>query len=415
VGRASFSVACALCVALAGAHPAAAQETLEIISSWSADAGTGPAALMEMYAALHPSTVVVNAVDINAGMDADAVLKNRLLVGTPPDAFQTSAGHGLIDPWVLAGRMEDLSSLYASEGWASKFPKAAVALLSGRGGTWSVPIAVRRVNLLWYVPSRVKEWGITIPRTLDDLLDTCAKLRDKGIEHPLALGDTETRLDLWESVALGMLGATGWVHLWNGKLKLDDPLVVEVWDAFGRLLGFADPGGSGLSWSQTVDKVAKGDAAFAIGGDRAAAYLSEVLGLIPGDDFGWAPSPGTRGLFLMACDSFAAPRGAKHRAAALAWLRFLGSREAQARFNALTGAIPARLDADLTAYGPYAQSAARDWKSNTIVGSLSHGMVAPESFTRQLGTVMEIYLDGMNAQAAAYAMQALADQAHLGL
>jgi glucose/mannose transport system substrate-binding protein len=338
-----------------------------------------------------------------------------MLAGNPPDAFQACAGHGAIDPWVLARRMEDLSSLYAAEGWASKFPKAMVALLSGRGGTWSVPLAVRRLNLLWYIPSRMKDWEIAIPRTLDDLVSACAALREKGVEHPLALGDTATRLDLWESVSLASLGATGWTHLWNGKLKLDDPLMVKVWDSFGQLAGYANPDDSGLSWSQVADKVASGDAAFCIGGDEAAAYMSVTRGMAAGEDFGWAPSPGTRGLFLMACDAFALPKGARHKAAALAWLRFLGSRDAQDVFNPLMGTIPARLDADLSLYGPYSQSAARDWKSNTIIGSLSHGMVAPDGFTAQLGIVMDIYFDGMNAQAAARAMQALADQAHLGL
>ncbi len=43
-----------------------------------------------------------------------------------------------------------------------------------------------------------------------------------------------------------------------------------------------------------------------------------------------------------------------------------------------------------------------------------HGAVAPESFGSQFGTVMEIYLAGMNSKAAANASQAIADQVGLG-
>ena len=136
--------------------------------------------------------------------------------------------------------------------------------------------------------------------------------------------------------------------------------------------------------------------------------------MAPGDDFAWAPTPGTRGLFMMGCDTFGLPKGARHRTAALAWLKFIGSKDAQDILNPLMGTIPARLDADVAKYDPYSRSAAKDWKSNTIVGSLMQGMVAPDSFTRQMGMVMDIYFTGMNAQAAANAMQAIADQVRLG-
>ena len=56
----------------------------------------------------------------------------------------------------------------------------------------------------------------------------------------------------------------------------------------------------------------------------------------------------------------------------------------------------------------------RDWRSNRIVGSLVHGAVAPESFMSQFGTVMEIFLQTRNPQAAANAAQAIADQVGLG-
>lgn len=56
----------------------------------------------------------------------------------------------------------------------------------------------------------------------------------------------------------------------------------------------------------------------------------------------------------------------------------------------------------------------KDWKTNKIVGSLVHGAVAPESFMSQFGTVMEIYLNGKNAQAAANAAQAIATQVGIG-
>ena len=164
----------------------------------------------------------------------------------------------------------------------------------------------------------------------------------------------------------------------------------------------------------TQSRMLKGDAAFNVMGDWAAGYMATTLKLVPGEGFGYAPSPSTSGVFMMLSDSFGLPKGAKHREAALKWLRLLGSREGQDTFNPLKGSIAARLDSDLTKYNAYLQSAAKDWKSNKVVGSLAHGAVAPESFSSQFGTVMEIYLGGKNPKAGASAAQAIADQVGLG-
>jgi glucose/mannose transport system substrate-binding protein len=117
---------------------------------------------------------------------------------------------------------------------------------------------------------------------------------------------------------------------------------------------------------------------------------------------------------MMLSDSFGLPKGVKHRDASMKWLKLLGSREGQDIFNPLKGSIAGRLDSDLSKYNAYLQSAAKDWKTNKVVGSLVHGAVAPESFGSQFGTVMEIYLASKNAQAAANAAQAIADQTRLG-
>ena len=117
---------------------------------------------------------------------------------------------------------------------------------------------------------------------------------------------------------------------------------------------------------------------------------------------------------MMLSDSFGLLKGIKKRSEALNWLKVLGSKEGQDIFNPLKGSIAARLDSDLGKYNAYLQSAAADWKANKIVGSLVHGAVAPEAFMSQFGTVMEIYLAGKNAQAAANAAQAIANQVGLG-
>jgi len=388
---------------------------LEIFSWWAGDEGPALQALISRYQQLYPNIEVTNStVTGGSGVNARAVLKTRMLGGDPPDSFQVHAGQELIGTWVVANRMEDLSGLFQSEKWATVFPPGLVALLSSKGGIWSVPVNIHRSNVMWFVPAKLSEWGVKPPKTWDELIATCQTLKSKGVDAPLALGENWTVNHLWESVALGVLGPEGWSELWTGKLKFNSPKAVAVWDTFGKVLACTNSDASGLSWQQAVDRVVKGDSAFNIMGDWAAGYMATTLKLEPGNGFGWAPSPSTGGTFMMLSDSFGLPKGVKHRDATLKWLKLLGSKEGQDVFNPLKGSIAARLDSDLSKYNAYSQSAAKDWKADKIVGSLVHGAVAPESFGSQFGTVMEIYLAGKNAQAAASAAQAIADQVGLG-
>ncbi|GIW33542.1 ABC transporter substrate-binding protein [Meiothermus sp.] len=405
----------ALVAAALGSLAVAQSGRLEIFSWWAGDEGPALQALIDLYKKRYPNVEVINAtVTGGSGVNARAVLKTRMLGGDPPDSFQVHAGQELTGTWVVADRMEDLTPLFNQEGWMNRFPKGLIDLISYKGKIYSVPVNIHRSNVMWYNPAKLREWGVQPPKTWAEFLTTCQTLKGKGLEAPLALGENWTQQHLWESVALGVLGANDYTNLWNGKLRFNDPKVVAVWNTFGRVLDCANKDASGLSWQQAVDRVLDGTSAFNIMGDWAAGYMTTTKGLKPGEGFGWAPAPGTAGVFMMLSDSFGLPKGVKNRANVLNWLRLVGSKEGQDAFNPLKGSIAARTDSDPSKYNAYLQSAMRDWRNNRIVGSLVHGAVAPESFMSQFGTVMEIYLSGRNAQAASNAAQAIATQVRLG-
>jgi len=390
---------------------------LQIFSWGAGDEGPALEALIARYSEINPDVEVINAtVTGGSGVNAKAVLKTRMLGGDPPDAFQVHAGQELIGTWVVADRMEDLTPLFEEQGWMEAFPQGLLDLISTDEGIWSVPVNIHRSNVMWYVPAKLEEWGVEAPATWADFLAICPTLKDAGVT-PLALGENWTVNHLWESVALSMLGAEGWNGLWDGSVSFTSPEAVAVWDTFGQVLDCTNEDAASLSWQQATDMVVNGTAAFNVMGDWAAGYMVTTLGLVPGEGFGWQASPGTEGTFMMLSDSFGLPVGAPNRDAALAWLTLLGSAEGQDIFNPLNGSIPANLGGDVTngdLYNPYLQSAAADWASNTIVGSLVHGAVAPESFTNNFATVMEIFLTTRDATATANAAQAIALQSGIG-
>jgi glucose/mannose transport system substrate-binding protein len=404
-----------IALALGTASSALAAGKLEIFSWWSGDEGPALAALVKVYEAKYPGVAVDNAtVSGGAGTNAKAVLKTRMLGGTPPDSFQAHAGQELIGTWAVAGRMEDLSGLFKSEGWDKVFPQSVLKLISTNNQIWSVPVNVHRSNVMWYNPAKLKEWGVTPPKTWGQFLTTCATLKGKGLKAPLVMGESWTQQHLWESVMIGSLGATGWNNLFAGKLKFTDPRVVSAFTTYGKVLDCANTDASGLSWQQASDRIADGTAAFNIMGDWAAGYFTTTKKLAPGTGFGWSASPGTVGTFVMLADSFGLPKGAKDRAEALNWLKVLGSKQGQDTFNPLKGSIAARMDSDVSKYNTYSQSAARDWRRNRIVGSMVHGAVAPESFTSAFGAVIDQFVSSKDAQGAAAAAQELAVRAKIG-
>ena len=393
---------------------ASAQSQIEIFSWWAGDEGPALEALIERFEADHPGVEVINAtVTGGAGVNAKAVLKTRMLGGDPPDSFQVHAGQELIGTWVVAERMEDLTFLYEEQGWFQKYPQGLIDLMSTADGIWSVPVNIHRSNVMWFVPAKLEEWGITAPATWDEFLEMCPAIQASGVT-PLAVGENWTQVHLWESVALAALGADDYDRLWTTELAFNDPKAVAVWDLFGQVIDCTNDDAAGLSWQQATDLVVSGDAAFNIMGDWAAGYMSTTLGLVPGVGYAWLPSPGTDGEFMALSDAFGLPKGIRNRENTLSWLRLLGSVEGQDIFNPLKGSIAPHFDSDLSLYNAYLQSATADWQGNRVVGSLQHGAAANEAFMSDFATVLGIFLATGSADSAANAAQELARSSGLG-
>ncbi len=393
---------------------------LEIFSWWTGGGeAKGLEALIAKFKELHPNVNIINsAVAGGSGVNARAVLTTRMLGGDPPDTFQVHAGSELNSLWVKAGRMEPLNDLYKANGWMDQFPKGLLDLVSdSEGNIYSVPVNIHRSNVMWYVPAKLTEWGVTVPKDWDEFVNTtCPALQAKNIT-PIAVGENWTQSHLWESVALGVLGADGYNGLWNGKTNWTGPESMKVWDTYGKVLACANSDMNAISWQDASKTVIDGKAAFNVMGDWAAGYFIADLGLKPETDFAWVPSPGTSGVFMMLSDTFGLPKGVKHPENVKAWLSFLGSAEAQDIFNPLKGSLPANTTAkinDSTLYNAYFQSAYKDWTTNTIVGSQRHGAVAPAAFDSGfLNIIAQFQSDKDTASAAANA-GALAIQTGVG-
>ena len=346
------------------------------VFTWWASGGeaAGLQAMVDVFNAENPNTEFINAsVAGGAGVNAKAVLQSRLDANEPPDSFQAHAGMEL-DGYVRGGQLEDLTSLYASEGWDKIFPADLIKAITVDGKIYSVPVNIHRANVLWWNPATATKAGITkAPVTLDEFFADLEKFKKIGIPGLALAGKGDWAIaHLLDWMLLATMGADKFEGLFNGSTSWTGPEVAAGIKNFQRALSYGNKGAGNLDWPDAGKLVTDGKAGFFIMGDWASAQWQSD-GLVLGTDYTYAAAPGTVGTYQWLSDSFTLPVGAPNRNAAIAWLKVCGSKAGQDAFNPKKGSISARTDSDLTLYDAYLQSAAADWKKDRLVGSTVHG------------------------------------------
>jgi glucose/mannose transport system substrate-binding protein len=382
----------------AAAAPTAAQSEVEVFSWWTGGGeAAGLEAMMKVFDAQYPNITFINAaVAGGAGTNARAVLASRLQAGDPPDSWQAHAGQEIIGTYVAAGQIEPLNDLFDANGLTPVLPETLIPLISKDGNIYSVPVNIHRANVLWYNPAVLADAGVSVPTTWDEFFTACDAIEAKG-KICLSMGEAWTAMHLMEVVLLGELGPDGYMALWTGGNDWSGADVTSALDVYSKVLDHVNADAASLTWQDASQLVANGDAAFNIMGDWADGYFSGDtaggnLGLVPGTDYGWAPPPGTKGVFQFLSDSFTLAKGAPHPDGATAWLTIAGSKAGQEAFNPVKGSICARTDCDPSLFNAYLQTAIADWKTDRVVGSLTHGVVANDTWKNEINTALGLFL-----------------------
>jgi len=358
---------------------------LEIFSWWTSGGEVEALqACYDIYSAKYPKVEILNAAlaaGQGQGGNMKALLETRMLGGEPPDSFQVHLGHELIDSHVVADRMESLDFLYQEEGLYDVFPADVIAIASYEGVPYSVPVNIHRSNCMWYRPSRLAEVDVTEPpATWEDFFIIAEDLKKAGIPA-IAIAEQGAgggfSGHMFENILVSVMGPAKYRGLFDGSTGWDDQAVTQSLRIMDALYGYANPDYLSTSWGDINDRFVSDDGpAMMIMGD----WTHGVLMSKGFTDYKWAVAPGTQGLFMVLSDSFGLPKGAKHRANAVEFLRVLASKEGQDAFNPIKGSIPARTDGDRSKYDEYLNSAMDDFKSAEGVPSIQHGAAVKQSF-----------------------------------
>lgn len=361
----------------------AGEDQLEIFSWWTtAGEAAGLEELFKAFSAANPNVEVINAaVAGGAGSNAKAALQTRLSANEPPDSWQSHTGAELRVNYVEPAFCEPITDLFSEQGYADVFPQGVLDQVTVNGDQYLVPVGVHRGNGMFYNREVVEANGITVSDdwTLDDYFAAAETLAAAGIPA-LALGskDVFASLQLFENTLLAVLGPESYNAVWAGELGWDDAQVTTAIETLARYFESVNEDNAALTWDGAADAVYAGTAAFSSMGDWL--YGDAVT---KGQDatVGWVNHPGTGGSFVSVIDGFTMPVNVPHPVNARNWLIAAGSAEAQAAFAPFKGAIPARSDADTSAFNDYLKWAAASFAADTVVPSLAHGSAATPQFS----------------------------------
>ena len=404
ISHCSPLVALAACLFLlqpTNAAQAAGENKLEIFSWWTSGGESAALnALFDVYKKQNTGVEIVNAaVSGGGGSAARPVLQTRLAGGNPPDTWQTHPGYELIGQYVDPGYCEPITELYKTDGWDTAFPKELVVnLMTKDRKIYSVLAGIHRGNVLWYNTKLLEKNGIKVgdQMTFDQFFTACDKLKAAGVPA-LGVGDSGiwASAQLFENTLLGVIGAKGWVDLFDGSMQWDDPKVKEAMKLFAKMQDYLNPDHAALSWDQAIKALMDGKVAFSSMGDWADGEFLKAK-LKEKEDFGWVSHPGTDGSFIVVADGFTLAKGAPHKEAAMAWLKSIGSKEAQEAFNPLKGSIPARTDVDRSKFDGYHQWSMDSFSKDKLLASCVHGEAAPAAFQQALNDAVTAFVVDKN-------------------
>jgi glucose/mannose transport system substrate-binding protein len=384
--------------------------TVEIFSWWTAGGEADAlAVVVNDYEQKYPNVTLVNAAvqDLN---NAQQELTQRMENNLPPDTFQVHGGAELIRQWVQppgisdlsSNKMEDLTFLFEEQGWDTAFPPGVLEVVSLNGAIYSIPIDIQKGNGVFYNMKIFSANGLSLPRSFGDLLTICQTLKSKGVT-PIAIDSNSSDIwpivMLWEDLLLSNTNAQYVKAYWSGKGVADDAPVVQAFTELKNLFPYMNTDSATLTWDQAASKVGQGTAAMTFMGDWARGYFESPSGgdLVPNQDFGVFPFPGTEHDFILVTDTFGLPKGAPSRQNAVDLLATIGRSDVQISFNLKKGAIPARQDVDTSAFDVQAQTAIQEFRdpNTSIVPSLAHGSAAaPEFLTVFEAGIIQFFTDG---------------------
>ncbi len=273
----------------------------------------------------------------------------NFLTADPPDLATWYAANRMA-PFVKAGLVENVTSLWAKNGWNQAF-SASASSMTINGKKWGLPLTYYQWGI-YYRKDIFEKLGIQPPKTWKELLAACAKLKANNIT-PFAIGTKA----LWPAagwfdyIDLRLNGYKFHMELAEGKVRWTDPRVVNVFKYWDELVkpGYFLANNSSYDWQDAVPMFAKGQAGmylmgnFAVDVMKSAGLKESQIGFVKFPVI----NPSIPDAEEAPTDIVFIPSGAKHKAEAEKFMEYLATPAVQSQVNAILGQLPTNKNAKL--------------------------------------------------------------------
>jgi len=219
--------------------------------------------------------------------------------GEPPDLFQ-SWGGGVMNEYVEAGMMKDITEDLKQDGWGDSIAPGALGVYSYQGKVYGIPHDMGMVGM-WYNKAIFKEAGIDAPpATWAELLDDVQKIKDAGyIPITVGEGDKWPGHFWWVYLATRIGGQEAFSAAASGSGSFTDAPYVQAGEKLQELIAlepFPD-GYLGLNYGEAAGIFGNKEAAMQLMGqwDINVQKDNSASGEGVGEDLSWFPFPAVEG------------------------------------------------------------------------------------------------------------------------
>lgn len=172
--------------------------------------------------------------------DINAVLTTRVEAGNPPDIAVLSSPAKMAE-FAKKGKLVDLSTVLDMDRMHKDYAKGWFDLATVDGKLVGVFVKTAVKGTIWYNPKALKDEGITIPETWDEMIDISNKLISEG-KTPWSIGLESGAASGWpgtdwiEDIVLRTAGPEKYVDWYRGKLAWTSPEIKKAWQMWGTIV-----------------------------------------------------------------------------------------------------------------------------------------------------------------------------------
>ncbi|MDF2666993.1 MAG: ABC-type sugar transport system, periplasmic component [Microbacterium sp.] len=135
------------------------------------------------------------------------------------------------------------------------------------GTFYAAPMLANLKGYVWYSPAKFKEWGVEVPKTLDELMTLTATVQQKTGAAPWCAGFASGDASGWpgtdwiEDMVLRQAGPDVYDQWVANEVKFTDAPIKEAFDATGKILLNPDYVNAGFGDVKSINSVAFADVA----------------------------------------------------------------------------------------------------------------------------------------------------------